>query len=70
MTNIIYQFSIKYKQVTRNVLAAELYEMAHGFDIEAVIKVMLEKILESTIPLLLYINSKSLYDYLVQLDTI
>lgn len=32
--NIIHVFSIKCKWVTHGVLAAELYAMAHGFDIE------------------------------------
>lgn len=36
--NIIHWSSIKCKRVIHNMLAAELYEMAHGFDIEAVIK--------------------------------
>lgn len=45
--NIIHYSSIKCKQVTRNVLAAELYGMAHRFDIGAVIKATLRKILGS-----------------------
>jgi hypothetical protein len=36
--NILYWSSIKYKRVTRSVLASELYALAHGFDIGAVIK--------------------------------
>lgn len=57
------------KRVTRNILATELYEIAHGFDIEAVIKAILEKILGSAVSLILCINSKFLYNCLVKLDT-
>jgi hypothetical protein len=43
--NILHWSSIKYKQVTRSVLASELYALAHGFDIGAVIKSTIQKIL-------------------------
>ena len=61
---------IKYKRVTYNILAVELYGMVYGFDIGAVIKVTLRKILGSAIEQNLYTDSKSLYDYLVKLDII
>lgn len=44
--------------------------MAHGFDIEAVMKAMLRKILGSTVLLILCTDSKSLLKWLVKLDTI
>jgi hypothetical protein len=55
--------------VTRSVLALELYSMAHGFDIGATIKSTMDKILQVNLPLILYTNSKSLYNYLVRLGT-
>ena len=40
--NIIYWSLIKYKRVTKSVLALELYAMAHRFNISAVIKLTIE----------------------------
>lgn len=42
--------------------------MAHGFDIGAVIKAILRKILGAAIPLILYTDLKLLYDCLFKLD--
>ena len=68
--NILYQSSIKYKRVTRSVLASELYRLAHGFDIGAAIKSTIQRILQlEQLPLVLCTDSKSLYDCLVKLDT-
>lgn len=53
-----------------NVLAAELYGINYEFNIGAVIKVILGKILKTIDLLILCPNSKSLYDYLVKLDII
>ena len=43
--NILHWSSIKYKQVTRSILASKLYRMAYRFNTGAVIKVTIEKIL-------------------------
>ena len=60
---------INCKRAIRNILAVELYRMAHGFDIEVVIKATLEMILGAAIPLILCTDSKFLFKYLVKLDT-
>src|SRR5438105_3856767 len=69
-TNIIHWSLIKCKRVTRSVLASKLYTLAHGFNIRAIIKLMIKKILQiNTLPLILCTNSKSLYNCLVKLGT-
>jgi hypothetical protein len=57
--------------VTRSVLGAKLYAIAHGFDIGTTLKATIDAILpDSTpIPLVLCTDSKSLYDYIVKLGT-
>jgi hypothetical protein len=68
--NILHWSSVKCKRVTRSVLASELYEMAHGFDIRAVLKSTLEQIMKIRhLPMVLCTNSKSLYECLVKLGT-
>ncbi|KHJ30736.1 hypothetical protein EV44_g3716 [Erysiphe necator] len=67
--NIIHWSSIKCKRVTKSVLASELYGMTHGFDAGGALKSTLEAILSRPIPLVLAIDSKSLYDCLVKLGT-
>jgi hypothetical protein len=47
-----------------------LYGLAHGFDMGAAIKSMIQRILQlEQLPLVLYTDSKSLYDCLVKLGT-
>lgn len=67
---IIHRSLIKYKWVIYSVLAAELYGIVREFYIETVIKIILEKMLESVILLILYTDSKSLYNCLIKLETI
>jgi hypothetical protein len=43
--NILHWSLIKYKRVTRSVLASKLYALAHGFDIGAAIKLTIQRIL-------------------------
>jgi hypothetical protein len=61
---------MKYKRVTRSILALELYSIAHGFDIGSLVKTTINRILEIEVLLVVYIDSKSLYEYLVKLRTI
>ena len=68
--NLIHWSSIKCKRITRSVLASELYAMTHGFDLRAIIKTTLKKMLCSNISFIFCIDSKSLYDCFVRLGTI
>jgi hypothetical protein len=61
---------MKYKRVTRSVLASKLYSIAYGFNIGRLVKSTINKALEIEVPLVIYIDSKSLYKCLVKLGTI
>lgn len=50
---------IKYEWVVGNVLVSKLYKIAHDFDIRAVIKKTLGKILGLAISLILFTDSES-----------
>ncbi len=67
--NIIHWFSIKCKRMTRSVLAAKLYALAHDFDLDAALKITLSSIFDHFISFVLCIDSKSLYNCLIRLDT-
>lgn len=67
--NIIHWSWIEWKKVTNTVFAAEIYRIAHGFDIIAVIKKTPRKILKSAILSISCSYSKSLYNCLVKCDT-
>ena len=61
---------MKYKRVTRSVLASELYSIAHSFNIGGLVKSIINKVLKIKVLLVIYIDSKSLYKYLIKLRTI
>ena len=61
---------VKYKRVTRSVLALELYRIVYGFNIRVSIKATIKKILGISLPIVIYTDLKLLYDYLVRLGTI
>ena len=67
--NIIYWSLTKCKRVIRSILAAELYKMAHSFNITAAIKSTINKMLFIITPLILYTDLKSLFNCLVRLNT-
>jgi hypothetical protein len=68
--NLIHWSSIKCKRVIRSVLIVELYVMINDFDVEAIIKSIIERILHISLSLIILTDSKFLYDCLVKLDTI
>ncbi len=67
--NLIHWSSIKCKCITRSVLAIELYAMINDFDVEAVIKSIIERMLHISLSLILLTDSKSLFDCLIKLET-
>ncbi|KAI0991655.1 hypothetical protein K3495_g16532, partial [Podosphaera aphanis] len=67
--NIIHWSSTKCKRVTRSVLASELYAMVAGFDAACVLKATADSIMNKNIPLVICIDSYSLYECLVKLGT-
>jgi hypothetical protein len=67
--NLIHWSSIKCKRVIRSVLATELYAMINDFDVEAIIKSIIERMLHISLSLILLTDSKSSFDCLVKLET-
>jgi hypothetical protein len=69
--NLIHWSSVKCRRITRSVIASELYGMAHGFDSACVLKDTLDKFFnrKEGIPLIVCIDSFSLYECLVKLGT-
>jgi hypothetical protein len=51
------------------VLALELYAIAHGFNISASLKTIINKALNINLLLVLYTDSKLLYNCLIKLGT-
>ena len=71
--NIIHWSSTKCRRVTRSVLAAELYALAHGFDIASVLKATIDGIVRpwrsKPVDIIACTDSRSLYDCLIKLNT-
>jgi hypothetical protein len=67
--NLIHWSSIKCKRIIRSVLAIELYAMINDFDVEAIIKLIIERMLHISLSLILLTDSKSLFDSLIKLET-
>jgi hypothetical protein len=55
------------QKVTRSVLASKLYAIAYSFNIRALVKSIIDKVLRIDLLLVLYTNSKLLYKCLVKL---
>jgi hypothetical protein len=55
------------QKVTRSVLASKLYAIAYSFNIRALVKSIIDKVLRINLLLVLYTNSKLLYKCLVKL---
>lgn len=67
-SNIIHYGSLKSKRVTRSVLAAELLEMVHGFDISSTIRLTLNVMLDHVISRNVYTDCRILYDLFTHIN--
>ena len=67
--NVIHYGTSKSKRVTRSVLAVELYAMAVGFDVASAARPTIAEIMGRDVPLVVYTDSKSLYDALRTINT-
>jgi hypothetical protein len=69
--NLINTNSTKYKYITRNSLVSEICGIVDSLDLAYVIVVILKIIIDQRnlpeIPIVFYINSKSLYKYIIKL---
>ena len=75
--SIIHYNNSKSKKITRSALAAELYAIINGFNRTAALKVLLNQLepnarinnsLKSAVPMVIYTDSRSLYNNLVSLN--
>lgn len=67
--NIIHYTSVKSKRVTRSVLAAELFAAVNAFDCASTLRVTLNDIFGLVVPLVIYTDSKSLFDSITGLNS-
>ena len=72
--NLVHYSSTKSKRVTRSVLASEIYGMVTGVDIAYVLgltlRIITARLQLPDIPIVVYTDSYSLYEYLVKLGII
>lgn len=67
-SNIIHYGSIKSKRVARSVLAAEMFIMVQGLDACSAMRLALNDIFSTPIPLKIYTDSHSLFDCLTNIN--
>lgn len=60
--NILHYSSNNSKRVTRSVLAGKVFAAAHGINYATTLRMTINEIFGKTVPLILYTDSKSLYD--------
>lgn len=53
----------------RTVLTSELYTIVYGLNVKAILKSTIKYILEQFMPMIFYMDLKSLYNCLVKLGT-
>jgi hypothetical protein len=61
---------MKYKYIIKNILIFKFYKIIYDFNIRVLIKVIINRIFKIKLLLVVYINLKLLYKYLVKLKII
>lgn len=63
--NVLHYTSVKSKRITRSVLAAELFAAVNAFDYASTLRVTINEVFGRFVPLVLYTDSKSLFESIV-----
>jgi hypothetical protein len=61
---------MEYKCIIKNVLIFKFYKIIYNFNIRILIKVIVDRILKIKLLLIIYIDLKLLYKYLIKLRII
>ena len=67
--NTIYWSLVKYKRITKSILASKLYTIAYSFNINVIIKAIVKLQLNISLLLILYTDFKLIYKCLIKLGT-
>lgn len=69
IANTVHYFSLKSKQVTRSVLASKSFPVLHAFDYASTVRVLLNQTLKRNIPLAIFMDSRSIFESLVGINS-
>lgn len=64
--NVLHYGSSKCKRVTRSVMAAEIHALSYGFDCAIITKSIIEELVQRSLPLHAYVDSKTLFNVIAK----